>query len=61
MKKKTANSQAFILIELMVVVAIIGFLCAVGVPKYQDFKARSIQAEGKAVLSRIYTLQGFTH
>ena len=45
----------------MVVVAIIGFLCAVGVPKYQDFKARSIQAEGKAVLSRIYTLQGFTH
>ena len=41
----------------MVAVAIIGILSAVGVPKYQAFKAKSIQAEGKSLLSSIHTLE----
>ena len=56
-KKEKRKNRWVLLIELMVVVAIIGILSAVGIPKYQTFKAKAIQAEAKSTLSSIYTLQ----
>ena len=42
--------------ELMVVVAIIGILVSVGIPKYQKFKARAVWAEATEGLGVIYKL-----
>jgi type IV pilus assembly protein PilA len=45
------HKQAFTLIELMIVVAIIGILAAVAVPAYQDYVARAKVAEAIGFLA----------
>lgn len=49
--------QGFSLVELMIVVAIIGVLAALAVPKFQSFQAKAKQSEAKSNLSHIYTLE----
>jgi len=58
---KSINSrsleQGFSLVELMIVVAIIGVLASLAVPKFQVFQAKAKQSEAKNNLSHIYTLE----
>ena len=49
--------KAFSLVELMIVVAIIGILAALAVPRFQTFQAKARQSEGKSNLAQIWTLQ----
>ena len=45
-KQVLKNKNGFTLIEIMVVIAIIGILAALAVPKYQDYIAKTRVAEG---------------
>ena len=50
-------NKGFSLVELMIVVAIIGVLAALAVPKFQTFQAKAKQSEAKSNLAQIYTLE----
>jgi type IV pilus assembly protein PilA len=49
--------DGFSLVELMIVVAIIGILAALAIPRFQQFQSKSRQSEARSNLAHIYTLQ----
>ena len=55
------GQKGFSLVELMIVVAIIGILAALAVPRFQSFQAKARSAEAKTNLSHGYTLQMAHH
>ena len=56
-----SKQSGFSLVELMVVVAIIGVLASLAVPRFKTFQAKARQAEAKTNLAHLYTLQQSFH
>lgn len=57
MQKKLFTNKGFSMIELMVVVAIIGVLAAIGIPQYSKFQAKARQSEAKLALAALFTAE----
>jgi type IV pilus assembly protein PilA len=55
--KKKLNNKGFSLMELMIAVAIVGILAAIGIPQYVRFQAKARPGEAKAHLTAIYSAE----
>jgi type IV pilus assembly protein PilE len=53
----SANSRGFTLIEIMIVVAIIGILVGLAVPKFTKATVKAKQTEAKLLLNQIYVME----
>ncbi len=56
-QQRRFTSKGFSMIELMVVVAIIGVLAAIGIPEYSKFQAKARQSEAKLSLAALFTAE----
>lgn len=52
-----AAEGGFTLIELMIVIAIVGVLASIAIPQYQNYVAKTKQAEADEIMSAVYTNQ----
>ncbi len=54
---KASAQRGFTLVELMVVVAIIGMLAAIALPRFKTFQAKARQAEARTNLASVFSLE----